>query len=83
MKVKLFQSVVHVSGGNSSGGSFDALEREVNNFLGANPQIRIVDIKLTSNAAPVGNVVTNYGIIALMIYEESVPPTESSGSVLA
>jgi hypothetical protein len=71
MRVKLFHSVISVSSGSSPGGSFAGLEDEINGFLDANPTIRIKDIKLTSNAAAVGTIVTNYGLVALLLYEET------------
>jgi hypothetical protein len=68
-KVKLFQSVVSVSGG-SSGGNFSDIEQQINDFFSSNSQIELIDVRLASNGAPVGNIVTNYGLIALVIYME-------------
>src|SRR5436190_15856209 len=59
-KVKLFQQVISVSGGNSaSAGGFKKLETEINQFLADNPRAKPVDLKITSHAAPVGDSVTN------------------------
>jgi hypothetical protein len=67
-KVKLFQNVVSIIPGAGAGGTF-TLEKEINEFLDGNPAIRLIDIKLSSNAAAVGERVTNYGLCALVIYE--------------
>jgi hypothetical protein len=67
-KVKLFQNVVSIIPGGGIGGTF-TLEKEINDFLSSNSSIRLIDIKLSSNAAPVGERVTNYGLCALVIYE--------------
>jgi len=70
-KVKLFQAVVSISpGASSQSGDFQPLEERINEFLMDNPRAKPVDIKLTSNAASVGNTVTNYGLVAMLIYEE-------------
>ncbi len=70
MKVKLFQCVVNVSAGGFPGGDFDKLETDINNFLASHNKIRVVDIKLSAHAAPVADMVTNYGIQALLLYED-------------
>ncbi|HKU61047.1 MAG TPA: hypothetical protein VJQ44_07525 [Gemmatimonadales bacterium] len=71
MRVKLFQNVVSVSAGSSPGrGNFGLLESDINKFLDEHPSLRVIDLKITSNAAPVGNIVTNYGAIAILLYEE-------------
>lgn len=69
-KVKLFQDVVSISPGGGLGSQF-TIENKINDFLGSSTQIKLIDIKLSSNAAPVGERVTNYGLCALVIYEET------------
>jgi len=69
-RVKLFQNVVSVSPGVGLGSTF-TLEKEVNDFLASDDKIKLIDIKLSSNAAPVGERVTHYGLCALVIYEEA------------
>jgi hypothetical protein len=74
MRVKLFETIVSVSV-RGDGGNFKDLENQINSFLDQNPDITVVDIKLTGSAAPVGDVVTNYGISALLLYNEPhLPP---------
>ena len=70
MKVKLFQTVVSVSPGGSGSNDFNILESEINNFFEIHPEIRVIDLKITSNAAPVGDILTNYGLIAMLMYDE-------------
>ena len=68
-KVKLFQNVVSVSPGGGLGDEF-SLEKDINAFLAANSNIKLIDIRLSSNAAPVGERATHYGLCALVIYED-------------
>jgi hypothetical protein len=68
-KVKLFQNVLTVTPGISLGIDFP-LEKEINTFLGANANIKLIDVKLACSAAPVGDRVAHYGLCALVIYEE-------------
>lgn len=68
MRVKLFEAVVSISA-RSDGGNFKGLESQINFFLEQNPSITVVDIKLAGSAAPVGDIVTNYGVTALLMYE--------------
>jgi hypothetical protein len=68
-KVKLFQNIVSVSPGLNLQREF-TIEGEINEFL-ANPAIKLIDVKLSSNAAPVGDRVAHYGLSALLIYEEA------------
>ena len=70
MKVKLFQFAVVVSLGVKTRSDFSPIEKNINEFLRVNPNIRVVDIKIASNAAPVGDSLTNYGMQALLLYEE-------------
>ena len=70
MKVKLFQYVVGVSAGNTKSGDFGKLEEQINAFLDENPEIQPIDLKLTSHAAAVGNLVTNYSVVAVLMYEQ-------------
>jgi hypothetical protein len=69
-KVKLFQNITSVSPGVDLQRE-SALEKEMNEFMAANAGIRIIDIKLSSNGAAVGDRVAHYGLFALMIYEEA------------
>lgn len=69
-KVKLFQSITSVSPGVDLQREM-ALEKEMNDFLAANAGIKLIDIKLSSNAASVGERVAYYGLSALLIYEEA------------
>ncbi len=70
MKVKLFQNAVAVSFGVKTRSDFSPIEKDINEFLRVNPNIRVVDIKIASNAAQVGDSLTNYGMQALLLYEE-------------
>ena len=69
-KVKLFQNVVSVSPGIDLRNEF-TLEKEINQFLASDAKIKLIDVKLSSNAAPVGERVAHYGLCALLIYEQS------------
>jgi hypothetical protein len=69
MKVKLFQAVVNVSVGGTDG-NFSTMESRINTFLEETPDIDVIDIKLAANAAPVGDGPTNYGLVALLMYED-------------
>ena len=68
-KVKLFQSIVGASPGLDLKREV-TLEKEINEFLASDAKIRFIDVKLSSNAAPVGDRVAYYGVSALLIYEE-------------
>lgn len=68
-KVKLFQQVASVSPGVDLQREF-AIEKEMNDFL-ADPGITVIDIKLASNAAPVGDRIAHYGLTALLIYQQT------------
>ena len=71
-KVKIFQSVVSISPGDSSQqGDFQQLEDQIDQFLLDNPGAKPIEVKLTSSAAPVGNTVTNCGLIARLIFQEA------------
>jgi len=70
MKVKFFEKVLHLSAGGDPDGRFSDLEDDINNFLAKHPHIQIRHLKLTSLAAPVGDMVTNYGIVAVLVYDE-------------
>ena len=70
MKVKLFQYALGVSYGVETKSNFSPIEKGINEFLRDNPKIRVIDIKISSNAAPVGDLLTNYGMQALLLYEE-------------
>jgi len=67
--VKLFSRVSSVSPGIDLQRDFE-IEKEINDFL-ADGNITLVDIKLSSNAAPVGDRVAHYGVTALVIYEQT------------
>lgn len=69
-KVKLFQNISSVSPGVDLQRE-TTLEKEMNEFLAGNAGIKIVDVKLSSNAAAVGDRVAHYGLFALVIYEEA------------
>ena len=69
-KVKLFQNITSVSPGVDLRSEL-TLEKEINAFLASNSGIRLVDIKLSSNAAPVGERVAYYLLAALLIYEDA------------
>ena len=68
-KVKLFQNVASVSPGVDLKREY-TIEKEINDFL-ADPRITLIDVKLSSNASPVGDRVAHYGLTALVIYEEA------------
>ena len=69
-KVKLFQNVISVTPGIDLA-SESTLDNDINAFLAAHDtKIRLIDIKLSSNAAPVGDRITYYSFSALLIYEE-------------
>jgi hypothetical protein len=68
-KVKLFQQVASVSPGVDLQRGF-AIEKEINDFL-ADGSITLVDIKLSSSAAAVGDRIAHYGLTALLIYEQT------------
>ena len=70
MKVKLFQWAIGVSLGVKTSSDFSRIEKDINEFLRVNPNIRVVDIKIASNAAQVGDSLSNYGMQALLLYEE-------------
>ncbi len=69
MRVKIFQCDVTISTGQSEGGDYSSLEEDLNSFFDENPGIRLIDIKVTSHAAPVGDGTTKYALIAMLIYE--------------
>ena len=68
-KVKLFQQVASVSPGIDLQRGF-TIEKEINDFL-ADAKITLIDIKLSSSAAPVGDRIAHYGLTALILYEQS------------
>ena len=68
--VKLFQQVASVTPGIDLQREF-GIEKQINDFL-ADKNIKLIDIKLASNAAPVGDRVAHYGVTALLIYEQTV-----------
>jgi hypothetical protein len=70
MKVKLFQEVIGLSRGQGDGKEFGGIEKQINEFLASNPKIHVIDVKLTSHAAPVSDIVTNYALMALLLYNE-------------
>lgn len=67
-KVKLFQNIVSVTPGVDLKREF-TLEKEINEFLASDASFKFIDVKLSSNAAPVGERVAHYGLSALLIYE--------------
>jgi len=69
-KVKLFQNVVTVTPGIDLRSVF-TLEKEMNEFLANDAVARVIDVKLSSSASPVGDRVAHYSLAALLIYEES------------
>lgn len=69
-KVKLFQNIVSVSPGVDLKREL-TLEKEINEFLASDGAIRLIDIKLSSSAAPVGERVAHFGLSALLIYEHT------------
>jgi hypothetical protein len=69
MKVKLFQAVVNVSFGGTDG-DHAVIESKINAFLEENPEIDVIDIKLAANAGRVEHGPTNYGLVALLMYED-------------
>jgi hypothetical protein len=70
MRIRMFQHVVSAAPCGDPAGNFLPLEKKINAYLEQNPGVRVVDVKLTSHAAPVGDRVTNYGLVAVVIYEE-------------
>jgi hypothetical protein len=67
--VKLFQQIASVSPGVDLQRGF-AVEKEINDFL-ADANIKLIDIKLSSSAASVGDRIAHYGLTALLIYEQT------------
>src|SRR5262245_24494534 len=71
MKVKMFEDGFSLSGGVGQGSDgFVRLEKQINDFLADNSRVKVVDLRLTSNAAPVGDYVTHYIVVAVLLYEE-------------
>ena len=70
MKVKIFSAIVAVSGGVTPTSNIQSLEEKINTFLQGSPNIKIIDIKFSSNAAMVQDGPTNYGLYALLIYQD-------------
>lgn len=69
-KVKLLQNVVGVSPGLDLQSSL-TVEKDINTFLASNDgKIKLIDIKLASNAASVGERISYFALSALLIYEE-------------
>lgn len=68
-RVKLFQNIVSVNPGLDLAREF-TLETEINTFLASDASIKLIDVRLSSNAAPVGDRVAHYGLSALLIYEQ-------------
>ena len=68
-KVKLFLKIASVSPGIDLQPDL-AIEKEINDFL-ADSSVTLIDIKLSSNAAPVGDRVAHYSVTALVIYEQA------------
>ena len=70
MKVKFFEHVVSISPGGGGEGNFAEVEVRINEFLAENPGIRVLDVKLAALAAPIGDLVTNYGVVAVLMYDD-------------
>lgn len=69
-KVKLLQNVVGVSPGLDLASSL-TVEKDINAFLASNEgKIKLIDVKLSSNASSVGDRVSYFALAALLIYEE-------------
>ena len=69
-RVKLLQNVVGVSPGLELASSL-TVEKDINAFLASNEgKIKLIDVKLSSNAASVGERVSYFALSALLIYEE-------------
>ncbi|HXD52971.1 MAG TPA: hypothetical protein VN689_13815 [Burkholderiales bacterium] len=69
-QVKLLQNVVSVSPGLNLTSEL-TVEKDINAFLASNEgKIRLIDIKLSSNAASVGERISYFALSALLIYEE-------------
>lgn len=68
-KVKLFLKIASVSPGIDLQPDL-SVEKEINDFL-ADENIALVDIKLSSSAAPVGDRVAHYAVSALVVYEHT------------
>lgn len=69
-KIKFFaQSATLLATGPSKGIQIEQLEGQINVFLERNPHIKVHDVRLTSHAAPVGDMGTAFVIYALLIYE--------------
>jgi hypothetical protein len=68
-KVKLFLNIASVSPGIDLQRDF-SIEKEINDFL-ADSNITLIDIKLSSHAAPVGDRVAHYAVSALVVYEQT------------
>ena len=67
-KVKLFFTVASVSPGINLQPDL-SIEKEINDFL-SDGNTTLIDIKLSSNAAPVGDRVAHYSVTALVLYEQ-------------
>jgi len=68
-KVKLFQQIASVSPGVDLQRE-SVLEKQINDFL-AGKDITLVDIKVSSNAAAVGDRITYYSLVALVLYQQA------------
>lgn len=67
-KVKLFLKIASVTPGVDLRPDL-SIEKEINDFL-ADENIALVDIKLSSSAAPVGDRVAHYVVSALVVYAQ-------------
>lgn len=68
-KVKLFQQIASVSPGLDLQRAF-TIEKEINDFL-ADASVKLIDVKLSSNAAAVGDRIAHYGLTAMLVYEQT------------
>ena len=69
MKVKTFHTVISSASGSwATVGDLGSLDRDINAFLEASPDIKVVDIKLTSLAAA-ATTSTDFAVVALLLYE--------------
>jgi len=67
-KVKVFLKIASVAPGINLQPDL-AIEKDINDFL-ANENVTLIDIKLSSNAAPVGDRIAHYCLTALVLYEQ-------------
>jgi len=70
MRVKIFEKTLAVQHGDTGGGSLCGIESKINDWLGKNPDIEVVDIKMSFTAGPLQDAPTNFAVLCLVLYKE-------------